>query len=47
MTERPEQIVRKWQELKEMKKTESAVNKLFASIMRREKPRSLKKKGKK
>jgi hypothetical protein len=48
MTERPDQVLRKWEELNEMKKNESAVLKVFAKLERRQKPKSKSKpKGKK
>ena len=48
MTERPDQVLRKWEELNEMKKSESAVLKVFAKLERRQKPKSKSKpKGKK
>ena len=46
MGERPDETLRKWEEVKEQKKNEGAIMKLFAKIERRPRPKP-KPKGKK
>ena len=46
MAERPDETLRKWEEVKEQKKNEGAIMKLFAKIERRPRPKP-KSKGKK
>lgn len=39
MAERPDETLRKWEQVKEQKQNENAVLKLFAKIERRPKPK--------
>lgn len=39
MAERPDETLRKWEQVKEQKQNENAVVKLFAKIERRPKPK--------